>query len=153
MRLRIKFKKYFIFMLAAVIALGVAATVINSLVLAEAGGFVNYGDATAVSATVASTALIFFGVAALCGSFYSFRANCLTVRFALFGDKILYADMTAVRVTEKNNEMFLIYKRAKKGVVKEEALLLILNPDEYDSVWKKLSSANPEITYEIISEK
>jgi hypothetical protein len=139
-------------MFSAITAVGIVSVVINALVLADAGGFVNYGNEVAIPVTVLSAALTAFGVLAFTCSFYSFKGECLIARFALLGDKINYRDMTALRLDEKTNELYLVYNRAKKEIVREEALLFMLNPNEYDAVWKKLSVANPEIVYEIISE-
>ncbi|HPD02157.1 MAG TPA: hypothetical protein P5161_01780 [Eubacteriales bacterium] len=113
MKIRMKLKPFQIAMLAAVTAVTAAAIVLDSLILAEAGKFVNSNPALTVLSICCSALIMAVCILVFLGSFYYFGDGALKICLAFLPSKVNYDDVEALRLDSVGNRLVLIYKDKK----------------------------------------
>lgn len=130
---------------AIIVLISVTSVVLNGLILAGTGNFVNTDPAVS-GVSLACSVLLLLVCAAVClNCSYVFGDKALSVRFGVLGYGIPYGDMLALAVEPETGKLYLQYRSASK---KRDFDIIAVNIDGRlnDSFVEEVRKRNPDVS-------
>lgn len=128
-----------------IVLISLVSIVMNCLILAEAGDFVNSDPAVTGVSLACSILLLAVCLAVCVNCAYVFTDKGLSVRFGAVGYRISYDDLLAVAADPETDRLYLQYRSASK---KREYEIMAVNiaDESRDAFLEELGRRNPDLS-------
>ena len=148
MKLKVSFGVGKLILLGAVVALSLAAIILNILFLAGVGKLVTNVPIAAGISLGFSVLIIAFAATVLFNSNYKFSDTELTSTISFFKDIITYDSISDIKENAQTKALYILFKYNNGKVDKLSSIRLLIKPENNQTVVDFLKEKNPTIIYE-----
>lgn len=150
MKFKMVYTKLIYILVSALLCLALASAVVNILIIAEAGRFVNASPAVTIVSLVSSILLLAAALCVLFNSHYIFADKELTVLFGCIWYSIPYADIFEVKEHSVTKELFVLYREPKSNIPdKTSAVQIIIKPELNQGFCDKMKDKSDTILFTV----
>lgn len=138
------------YILTGIISLiSLISIIVNSLIFAEVGSFVNNNTAVTAISMACSAILLILCVSVFTNCSYTFKEKSLYIWFGVYFIKFAYDDILAVAIDKTTNRLYIQFKSNSK---KKEFNIFAINirPELNDAFINEIMRRNPNIVRPVI---
>lgn len=150
MKFRMIYTKLVYILIATLICLALASLIVNILIMAEAGTFINISPAVTVVSLICSILLLTAAVLVMLNSKYCLTDKGITVLFGCIWFLIEYKDVYEIKEHSVTKELFLLYREPKSNIPdKTSAVQIIIKSDKNKAFCDAVKEKNNNILFTV----
>lgn len=130
------------------LTIGLASVIVNILILASVGPFLNATPAVTIVSLVCSLVLLSIALLMLFHSVYRFGDTALSIIFGFLPMSIPYSALVEIKEHSETHEMFIVFRDTKSEVPDTFNVLRVnIKPEQNESFTASVREHNPEVLY------